>query len=506
MPSSPISQKSDYKWLVFATVAMGSLLPSLDFGSVNIALPTIGDEFGKSITTVQWVTLGYVVVLSTMLLPMGRLSDVYGRKKVYILGFAVFASTSTLAGFSPSLWGIIGLKAASGVGTAMVMANGIAILTTTFPASERGKAVGSHMVILAVGTAMGPVIGGALVEAFGWRSVFFVNLPIAVAGIAAALALLDTDRLSMQGGAEHRGRLDGLGAALSGGAVLSILLGLGNGPRAGWASSEIVAALAIGTGLTGAFVWWERRTASPMLDLSIFQSRIFSVGPLTSFVCYVGAASVWFLMPFYLQGALGYSPGQAGLIMIANVGCTAVTGAMGGWLSDRYGQRRFITAGAAISGAGLFMMSRFSVDSGLGLIVSALALQGCGMGMFVSSNQSAVLGATAASKLGVASAYINLTRNLAQNTGVALATAVVAGTMASMGFEAKLEPGSGAQGAAGAFTEGLTRVYLVSACIFAAAVALTVMVWRQERGTREGDVAKQQMSESGSNPASGAAG
>jgi EmrB/QacA subfamily drug resistance transporter len=500
MPSATITQRADYKWLVFATVALGSFLPSVDFGSVNIALPTIGEEFGKTIPTVQWVTLGYVVALSTMLLPAGRLADVYGRKKVYILGFAVFASTSTLAGLSPNLWGIIGLKVASGVGIAMIMANGIAILTTTFPASERGKAVGSHMVILACGTALGPVIGGVLVGTLGWRSVFFVNLPIAVMGVAVAALVLDAKRLSIHRADGQKASFDGVGAVLSAGVVLLMLLGLGNGSRAGWGSPLIVGSLGSSALLAAGFVMWEGRARSPMLDLRIFQSRTFSLGSVTAFVSFIGAASVWFLMPFFLQGALGYSPGQAGLIMIANVGCTAVTGAMGGWLSDRYGQKRFVVTGAALCVGGLFMMSRFSTDSSLGLVVPALALQGCGMGMFVSSNQSAILGATAPSRYGVASAFINLNRNIAQNTGVAVATAIVAGTMASMGFEARLGPGSEVSGAAGAFTEGITRVYMVAASIFAAVLAVTLVGWRQEEREKEPSPAVRQASESRGGP------
>ena len=476
-----IKQGANYKWLVFFTVGLGTFMSVVDHGSVNIALPTIASHFETDLPTVQWVALGYALAISAFLLPAGRLADQFGRKGVYIAGFVIFGLGAVLAGSSPNLWLLIVFKIFSAAGAAMIMANGMAILTAVFQASERGKAVGSHMTIVGSGGIFGPVLGGLLVGALGWRYVFFINLPIAALGVAVALLVLSSKWLSQAQEENQQGGFDWPGAGLSAGALVMFLMAMTNGHRIGWSSPVIAIALVVSVALLGLFLWRQSQAPVPMLDLGLFKRRAFSLGALAGFTAFLASSSLFFLMPFYLQKIAGYSPGQAGLIMVSSAACMAVMGPISGRLSDRFGWRPFNIGGAALSAAGMFLLSRVSDDSTLSLVVPALILQGLGMGMFHSSNHSSILGAVEPARYGIASAFINLNRNTATTTGLAIATAIVVGTMASMGFEPNLDAltdGVGA-GVAHAFSAGLRNAYTMAGSLMVAVMVISVLNGRR---------------------------
>ena len=241
-----LKQSANYKWLVFITVGLGTFMAVADHGSVNIALPTIADKFDTDLPTVQWVTLGYALGISAFLLPAGRLADLFGRKDVYIWGFILFGLASVLAGFSPNLWTLIVFKAFSAVGSAMIMANGMAILISVFPDNERGKAIGTHMAFVGSGSIFGPALGGMLVGSLGWRAIFFVNVPLALLGVLAAMIILNARQLSQDQESGERGSFDWLGAGLSAGVLVAFLWGVTRGHPLGWGSPLIVGAFVIG--------------------------------------------------------------------------------------------------------------------------------------------------------------------------------------------------------------------------------------------------------------------
>lgn len=445
-----------------------------DHGSVNIALPTIASYFETDLPTVQWVALGYALAICALLLPAGRLSDQFGRKHAYIVGFVVFGIGAALAGAAPNLWFLIAFKIVSAAGSAMVMVNGMAILIATFEDSERGKAVGSHMTVVGMGGIVGPVIGGVLVQTLGWRSVFFVNLPVAALGVTMALLILRSTMLPGTQAKGRQGSFDWLGSGLSAGALVTFLMAITNGHRIGWDSPVIAIGLGAALILLCLFLLREARAPIPILDLDLFKSRTFSLGALAGFTTFVSSSSLFFLMPFYLQKVLGHSPSQAGVIMVSSAACMAIMGPISGRLSDRFGRVPFTVGGAALSAAGLFLLSRVSEDSTLSLVVPALILQGCGMGMFHSSNHSSILSAVEPVRYGIASAFINLNRTTATTTGLAVATAVVVVTMASGGFEPNLdvvtEGASG--GVAEAFSLGLRNVYTMAAGLMVAVMVI----------------------------------
>ncbi len=463
--------------MVFTTVGLGTFIAVVDAGGINIALPTIAGHFNTDLPTVQWVSLGYALAISAFLLSAGRLADMFGRKEIYIAGLLIFGAGAALAGSAPSLWLLVVFRISSAIGAAMIMANGMAIFNSVFPASERGKAIGAHMSFVGSGMIFGPAFGGMLVEALGWRSIFFLSLPLVLGATVAAIVILDSRQLSQDRDEARSGAFDWLGAALSAGALLIFLVAMTNAHRVGWGSPVILVALVAAATLLGLFLWREAVYSFPMLDLGLFRRRTFSFGVMASFTAFVGSAAVSFLMPFYLQNVLGYSPARTGLVLMSAAIFMLTVAPISGRLSDRVGWKPFNIGGALLSAAGLFLVSRVTEDSGLGLIIPGLILHGAGMGMFHATNHSSILGAVPVSKYGIASAFVNLMRNTATTTGIAIATTVVVGTMASMGFEPSLEAvREGTQaGVTHAFTLGLRNIFLVAGGLQVAVMLVSLL-------------------------------
>ena len=454
----------------------------MDQTGVNLALPQIADHFDATIPAVQWVALGYILTTGALLLPMGRLSDIVGRKRIYLVGFVVFTVGAVLAGFAPSLLGVILSKVFQGVGAAMIQANGMAIVTSTFAPSERGKAIGLFMTVVGMGAIAGPVIGGGVVGAFGWEYIFFLGVPFGLASIITALIVLDgrPSEQSTPGG--HRPDFDWLGAFMSSAALVTFLLVMTVAHSVGWGSWKVLLAFGGVVLLIAAFIWWERRAPDPMLALELFKRRLFSLGTAASFLSFVAGTSVFFLMPFYLQGVLGFSPGRSGLIMAPTALAFAVLGPISGRLSDRYGWRRFAVVGLVMSLASMLALASVTDAGSVGLIVGALVMQGIGMGMFYSPNASAVLSTVERERYGIATAFMNMVRNTASVTGLGLATVIVTATMGSMGFEPMLDlaAAGGGAGERAAFTKGLQTAYFVLGGLLAFAIVLSLVGAREK--------------------------
>ena len=478
-----IARSTNYKWWAFGAVAVGTFASVADQVSVNVALPQIARHFATDIPTVQWVIISYTLTISALLLPMGRLSDIIGLKKVYIIGSLVFALFAFAAGLSNNLEVLIGSRIVQGAGAAMTQGTGMAIIAAAFPGNERGKAIGYTMAVVGFGAIVGPALGGFLVDLFGWRSVFFVNIPLMALGIGLGLAVLSngTGRREGDGGqGQPRQGFDWLGATLSTGALLLFLLAINNTHRYGWTSPLILAALAAFVSLMVIFVWWELRTPSPMLNPRFFKRLTFSCGVSAGFLTFLGGSAVFFLTPFYLQQVLGYSPTQAGLVVVPGAVCVLVLGPLSGRLSDRYGWRPFTVGGLTLSVTGLFILSRLTEGSPLTLVIAGLILQSCGMGTFYSPNVSSVLSSVQRESYGTISSFLNLVRNAGNVVSIAVATAIVTATMGSMGYEPSLAAvqieaeGGGAAGVGHAFTAGLRNTYLTMTGLLLLAMLISV--------------------------------
>ena len=429
----------NHKWWAFGAVSIGVFMTTLDISIVNISLPQIMGDLNTSLDAVQWVILAYLLTISALLLTFGRLADLMGRKRVYIAGFAVFTVGNLLAGLSHSVIELTLARALTGVGGAMIQANGAAITAAVFPPEERGKALGLNGTIVASGLVTGPAIGGVLTDALGWRSIFFVAIPVGLLAIPFASLILQEERISTPRGV-RREPFDWLGTVLWAGFLFTFLFALNRGPDIGWGSPAIVTLFVASGLLLVVFVLVELRNAYPTIRLSLFRIWGFSAGSTASFSTFVGQQANTFLMPFYLQMALGLSTRTAGFLMTTVAFTMALVAPVSGRLSDRYGSRGLATAGLAILMLGLFMLSRTTTaNQGYAPIIGTLAVLGVGIGMFQSPNNSFIFGSVPREQYGVASGFIATMRTAGSSLGITLWGTIVTSRLASGGFKGSLD-------------------------------------------------------------------
>ena len=488
---SRVRASRSFKWWVFAAIAIGTFVSVVDSGSVLVALPEIEEYFHSDLPTVQWVVVGNALAISALILPMGRLGDIVGRKWVYIGGLTIFVAGSLLAGLALNLPWLITAKVFQGMGSAMIQGNGMATVISSFSGSERGKALGTHMSVVGSGAIAGPAIGGLLVASFGWQSVFFVNVPVGIVTIVVTWLVLPPVRDSAAGD-RASGRFDWLGASLSAMALLVFLLVVSNGHRLGWSSPEALLGAAATVALVACFVWWELRTSSPMLDLRLFKRKLVAIGAAAAWLSFMGMSSSRFMMPFYLQRVLEISPRDVGLLLIPPALCMVMLGPVSGRLSDRFGWRALTVSGLALSmAASIAIAVNLTESSPVVFIVLMLMGQSAGMALFNSPNQSSLLSAVERNQYGVVSALTQLIRNSANVTSIAVATTVVVVTMGTYGVEPSLDAVSPA--VADAFVAGLKWAFALMAVMLLTGVALAVI--RGERRQPEPVMAR------GSDPA-----
>ncbi len=417
------SNSVDYsrKWYVLLAVSMGVFLATIDGSIVNISLPTLVSSLQTDFALVQWVVLAYLLTVTTLMLGIGRLADIYGKKPIYTAGFVVFTIGSVLCGLSPSIHWLIGFRVLQAVGASMIMALGMAIVTEAFPPTERGRALGMTGTVVSVGIAVGPTLGGLIVQHLSWHWIFFVNLPIGLLGIWMVVRYVPAFRPA--GGQ----RFDFRGALTLCVSLLSLLVALTLGQRNGFADQSVLFLAGNWLVFLALFIFIELRVDQPMIDLRLFRNGLFSVSLGTGFIIFICLAGTLILMPFYAENVLGYDPQQTGLLMATVPVALGVTAPISGSLSDRYGSRPITVGGLAVLVAGFLAIS--TLDAGttsLGYILRFLPV-GLGMGMFQSPNNSAIMGAAPRDRLGVASGMLAMTRTLGQTTGIAVLGALWAG-------------------------------------------------------------------------------
>ena len=411
------------KWLILTSVSLGSLMATLDGSIVNIALPAIQTDFRVDLTTIEWVVVAYLLVVGSLLLPFGRLGEVLTFKRVYLVGFAVFTLASVCCGISPNTAALVAFRVVQGIGAAMLMAMGPAIVAHTFHDRERGRALGLNGISVAVGLSLGPALGGILTQVATWRAIFLINAPIGVLAILWAYRILPVEKAGRDQSFDVRG------AALSGVALFALLLALSDGQEWGWNSPAIIGLFVAFVVLGVFFLLTERKSIQPMIDLALFRIRPFSAGLASVVVAFAGLTTATFLLPFLLEQGRGFSPIEAGLLLTPVPVTMAIVAPLSGIASDRFGPRVLASLGMTIMVVGMLSLTQLTVDFTLPDLIWRLVLLGIGQGMFMSPNSSAVLGSVPRPRVGTASGTLAQMRVNGQAFGIALSAAIIATRM-----------------------------------------------------------------------------
>ncbi len=413
--------------LILLNVCIGQAIVGLDQRALLVALPTLTESFHAAFTTIQWTLLIYDLILIGLVITMGRLGDLFGRRRLYSLGFLIFVIGSALCGIAQSPAQLITFRALQAIGGSMISANGRAIASVTFR-EQRGKALGLTSTAFHVGFLTGPSLGGFLIDSVGWRWIFYINVPIGLWGAYLAWKIMAETRAD-----EKKVSIDFFGAFFLLLTNCFFIYAIDQLPRLGW-SLTVITALCLSAVSLVLLVLTERRSATPILDLSAFRSRLFTAGILSLFFVALTQSAINFLLPFYLQNLLGFSPLQVGWLIVADSAVIMVLAPVAGWLSDRFGSRLLSTVGCSVIVIGQFLLAYVGLQSSITAIIIPLALWGLGWGLFNSPNQSAIFGSVSPTKIGVASGMTATTARTGGALGVAMGSALFAFMLSSAGI------------------------------------------------------------------------
>ena len=485
-----VHRRIDYKWIALSVTTIGALMAAIDSTIVILALPDMMVKLHAGLVEMVWVIMAYILMSSVCLLTFGRIADMFGRVRMYNLGFVIFTVGSALCGLSQSATQLIVFRLVQGAGAAFMMVNSPAIIAEVFPPNQRGRALGINGVTWAIGGIAGPLLGGLILAAANWRWIFYINVPIGILG--SVWGYLALKEMSTRNKAE---RFDLGGAAMFSLGLVALLFALTLGIQLSWTSLPILSSFVLSVVMLALFLIREWRVANPMLDLSLFKNRVYSFSVVSAMLQSLAMFAVNFLIVFYFQGVRGYSPLTAALFLIPLSIMSAVTGPLSGLLADRIGARLPATVGLLLQGVGLvWFVLRLSPTTSYGSIAVGLVLVGLGGGLFFSPNTSAALNGAPRHRLGIASATLATFRQTGMVTSFALALAVAAGSLpraAMMQLFVGTNVTLGSQ-AMQAFVVGIRSAFLVSIvlCVFAAGFSFV-------RGREDRGAASQRMNQPG---------
>jgi EmrB/QacA subfamily drug resistance transporter len=404
-------------WTVILA-SLGVFMTALDTLVVANALPALRHSLHADLGDLEWTVNAYNLAFAVALLTGAALGDRYGRKRVYWIGLSAFTVASAAAALSPNVGALIAARGLQGAAAAAVLPMTLTLISEAFPAEKRGAAIGLWGGITGLAVALGPVVGGAIVGGISWHWIFWLNVPIGL-----ALVPLSITRLTESFG--PRSQLDIGGLVLAGAGFFAITWGLIRANDVGWASTETAASLVVGAGLIGAFLWWERRTTSPMLSAALFRSRGFNAANGVSFFMYASLFGVLFLMMQFLQTALGYSPLAAGIRTLPWTGAPMIIAPIAGALADKFGGKPFMLAGLACQAVGLGWIAAIAKPGMSYLpLAFALGLAGIGISMCFPTVANAVVGSVPTSEIGIASGTNSALREVGGVFGIAILAAV----------------------------------------------------------------------------------
>jgi EmrB/QacA subfamily drug resistance transporter len=471
------------KWWTLGAMSFALFMVMLDNTVVNVALPSIQRDLHSDISDLEWVVNGYTLTFAVLIATGGRLGDIFGRRRMFLFGVVIFAVTSATAGLAQDSTMLIVSRAVQGIGAALMMPATLSIVTHAFPASERGKAIGTWAGVSALALSIGPVVGGALTEYVSWRAIFFINLPVAVGAVIATLFAV---RESRDDGVDRTVDYPGIVALTAG--LTAIVFALIEGNAWGWGSIEIVALLVGGVAALAAFAAIELRSRAPMIDFALFRSRQSVGANLVAFIITFAMMGSFFFMALYLQDILGYGALEAGIRFLPTTLVIAVVAPVAGRLSDRFGPVWPMGVGLSVLSVAMFFFSTIDVNTTYSGLIVPFVLMGIGIALVMSPMSTAAMNAVNVQKAGIASGVLQTSRMVGGTVGVAATGAIFQAELGS-GFD----PGSlvGAPDQAQAvFVDALSSAMLLAAAISALGMVIAVTLLRSVRAERPGDASK----------------
>ena len=492
------------RWLSLSVASLATLLVTADTGQLSIALPAIIAEFNADLTLASWIALVYALITASLYLPCGRLSDLIGIGKVFSAGFILYAAGALAAGWSQSAEQLVLFRAFQAAGSALIMANNFALVTALFPPEERGRAMGiSGGTVSALGYTLGPVLGGFLTYAFGWRSNLYLSAVLALVGLAAARYLLppegrgdrsldstrDTELVEVPVAPTSSSKepFDFPGAITFALSISLLLLALASAQKGTWGSPLVAVEFVGGIVVLVLFVWLEHRARFPLLDLTLFRIPAFTLGNTARWISFITMSINVLLMPFFLQLGMGLDPLRAGLLVVPTPFAMALLAPLTGWMSERFIPERLCSLGLIISAFAFLSLSFLAVKATSFTVVLWLSVLGFGMGLFQTPNNNLLMSSLPRQRLGVGSSFLSIVRSLGNSVGAALAATIVSAQLIAVTGRASLQNlGGDLSTEAGApllaaFLQGFYYTYVMAAalCFVGAAVSAVRVSGRQ---------------------------
>jgi EmrB/QacA subfamily drug resistance transporter len=457
----PPTTKQHRTGATLAIVSLALFMVVLDNLIVTVALPSIRADLGATLQSLEWTINAYTLAFAVTLIPGAALGDRFGRRNLFLIGLALFTASSAAAALAPSTGALVAARALQGIGGAIVAPLTLTLLADAFPAQKRGAALGIWSGISGTGVALGPLVGGAVIDGMSWHWIFWINVPI-------GLALLPTAALLLRESHGPSNRLDLPGVGLAGAGLFALVFGLVRGQAEGWTSPPIVAALALGVAVLAAFVAWELRTATPMVPMHLFRNRTFAATNAVSFFMYFGTFGSIFLLTQVLQNIMGYGPFDAGVRMLFWTGASMVVAPFAGVLSERYGSRLFMAVGLALqAGALAWFAVVTTTDVSFSQVVVPFIMAGSGMALVFAPSASALLSVVSPAQAGQASGTNNAIREVGGVFGVAVLSTIFSQ--------------SGALSSPQAFIDGVVPALWVGASVVAVGAVAALLVPRRQR-------------------------
>jgi len=457
------------KWWTLAAVSFGLFMIMLDNTVVNVALPSMARDLGVGLAELEWIVTGYALTFASVMLTGGKLADLFGRRRIFVVGLVIFTLSSLACGLAESGDFLIGARIVQGVGAALMNPATLSIIAATFPPHQRGMAIGIWAGVSALALAIGPLVGGLLTQHLDWNWIFFVNVPIGILAIVASFILIPESKDESE-----EQRLDLPGLLTSGIGLFALTYGLIEANSYGWTSGRIVASFTVAVAMLTAFVLLELRQRLPMLDLSLFRSGTFAGANIAVLLVALAMFGVFFFLSLYMQGILGYSAVQAGAAFLPMTILIILIAPIAGKSSDRFGSRWLMTAGMLLVSAQLVYFSRLGIESDFWTLLPGMLTGGVGMALVMTPSAAAAIRALPVDKSGVGSAVLNAFRQVGGSLGIALMGAIMANEVGDFQGGAVFQQKQ-------AFVDGLSTTMTVAALIaLAGAVVSAVLVRAHE--------------------------